>query len=150
MPPQTPIVTVTLNTALDRVLNVENFAIGEHLPAEEVSRFPAGKGINLSRGLARLGRDSIATGFVGNEESSQFEQVLKRSTPGRAVSQLLSVRGQTRENITILDPLNHTDTHIRTAGCEITRQDVQRIVSKLGLLAARARWSSSAVRCHVA
>ena len=135
MPPQIPIVTVTLNTAIDRVLEVEHFAIGEHLPASEVSRFPAGKGVNLSRGLAQLGRDSIATGFAGAGESSQFEQLLKKGGPGRAVCQLLAVRGATRENITILDPVNHTDTHIRTAGFEATRQDVQRVVSKLGLLA---------------
>jgi len=134
MPPQIPIVTVTLNTAIDRVLEVEQFAIGEHLPADEVSRFPAGKGVNLSRGLAQLGRDSIATGFVGGGESSQFEQLLKKGGPGRAICQLLAVRGQTRENITILDPVNHTDTHVRTRGYEATRQDVQRVVSKLGLL----------------
>lgn len=137
MPPQTPITTVTLNTALDRVLKVENFAVGQHVRAEELSRFPAGKGINLSRGLAALGRNSIATGFTGAAEASQFEHLLRDAGPGRAVSQLLSVRGQTRENITLLDPINHTDTHVRTAGYELTRQDVQRIVSKVGLLARK-------------
>lgn len=140
MPDHPPILTVTLNTAIDRVLEVENFHIGGHLPATEVSRFPAGKGINLSRGLARLGRESIATGFVGHHEADHFEHVLKthpasgQGTPGRAVCQLLTARGPTRENITILDPIHHTDTHVRTAGYELTRQDVQRIISKLGLL----------------
>lgn len=137
MPPESPVITVTLNTALDRVLKVENFAIGEHMRAEELSRFPAGKGINCARGLAALGRDSIATGFVGANEATDFEHLLRDAGPGRALAQLLSVRGQTRENITILDPVNHTDTHIRTAGYELTRQDVQRIVSKVGLLARK-------------
>lgn len=135
MPRPAPILTVTLNTAIDRVLEVEHFAIGAHLPAREISRFPAGKGINLSRALACIGRDNIATGFVGQEENDHFEQLLKAAAPGRANCQLLSVRGQTRENITILDPINHTDTHIRTAGYELTRQDVQRVISKIGLLA---------------
>lgn len=130
-----PIITVTLNTAIDRVLEVENFAIGEHLPAQETLRYPAGKGINVSRCLARLGRASIAAGFVGQAQSSQFEQSLADTGPGRTTCQLMAVRGQTRENITILDPIARTDTHIRTPGYELTRQDVQRIVSKLGLLA---------------
>ena len=129
-----PILTVTLNTAIDRVLEVEGFAVGAHLPARELSRFPAGKGVNLSRALARIGRDNIATGFVGSEDADSFEQLLKAASPGRANCQLLSVRGRTRENITILDRINHTDTHIRTAGYELSRNDVQRIISKIGLL----------------
>lgn len=129
------IITVTLNTAIDRVLEVENFAVGQHLPARETLRYPAGKGINVSRCLARLGRSSIAAGFVGQAQSAQFEQILADTKPGRATCQLMAVRGQTRENITILDPLAHTDTHVRTPGYELSRQDVQRIVSKLGLLA---------------
>ncbi|MFP4144586.1 MAG: 1-phosphofructokinase family hexose kinase [Phycisphaeraceae bacterium] len=134
MDARTSIVTVTLNTAVDRVLEVENFAIGGHLRAREVARYPAGKGINVSRSLARLGVDNIATGFTGQPEAGQFEQLLAGAGPGRAVDQLLTARGRTRENITILDPVEHTDTHVRTSGYEVTRRDLQRIVSKLGLL----------------
>lgn len=128
------IITVTLNTAIDRVLEVENFEVGEHLPADETLRYAAGKGVNVSRALARLGRDNVAAGFVGQAEASEFEQTLARTGPGRAMCQLLSVRGQTRENITIIDRIKRTDTHLRTPGYQTTRQDVQRIVSKLGLL----------------
>lgn len=135
MAQQASIITVTLNTALDRVLEVEDFHVGEHVLAREALRYPAGKGINVSRGLARIGRDNIATGFVGQAEMQEFEHLLKAAGPGRSLCQLLAARGATRENITILDPKNHTDTHVRTTGFELTRRDLQRMVSKLGLLA---------------
>ena len=129
------VVTVTLNTAIDRVLEVEHFTVGAHAHATELVRYPAGKGINVSRTLARLGRDNVATGFVGQEEAAQFERVLGKSGPGHALCQLLAARGPTRENITILDRSENTDTHLRTTGYELADRDVDRILSKLGLLA---------------
>ncbi|MEX0886328.1 MAG: PfkB family carbohydrate kinase [Phycisphaeraceae bacterium] len=129
------VVTVTLHTAMDRVLETTDFAVGAHLAANEVLHYPAGKGINVSRALARLGAGSIATGFVGQAEAGQFDRALAEAGSGRALAQLLHARGRTRENITILDTKNHTNTHVRTGGYELTRHDVQRIMSKVGLLA---------------
>jgi 1-phosphofructokinase family hexose kinase len=128
------IVTVTLNTAVDRVIEAPGFAVGAHLRGRMVSRYPAGKAINVSRALARLGRSSIATGFVGQEEASMFDRFLAGAGPGRTVGQLLAVRGRTRENITIIDPQDHTDTHIRDEGFEVLEHDVQRMQVKLALL----------------
>jgi len=129
------IITVNLNTAIDRVLEVPQMEIGAHAKGRQISRYPAGKAINVSRALARLKCDSIATGFVGQGEALQFEQFLRSTGPGRIICQLLSVRGQTRENITLIDPVLHTDTHIRDEGFEITDADFHRMMSKLGLLA---------------
>ena len=129
------IVTVTLHTAIDRVLEVPDFAVGEHVPARQIARQAAGKGINVSVALARLGVASIATGFVGHGEDAFFAQRLRDAIPGRAISQLLTVRGATRENITLLDPNRHTDTHLRTQGYTVTDRDVSRLAAKLGLLA---------------
>lgn len=134
---QTPdhVITINLNTAVDRVIEVPNLDIGAHAKGRQLSRFPAGKAINVSRVLARVNCDSVATGFVGQGESLQFEQFLKNTGPGRIICQLLAVRGQTRENITLIDTIRHTDTHIRDEGFEITDADFHRMMSKLGLLA---------------
>lgn len=129
------VITINLNTAVDRVIEVPNLEIGAHAKGKQLSRFPAGKAINVSRALAKVNCNSVATGFVGQGESSQFEQYLKDTGPGRIICQLLSVRGQTRENITLIDPVHHTDTHIRDEGFEVTDADFHRMMSKLGLLA---------------
>jgi fructose-1-phosphate kinase PfkB-like protein len=129
------VITVALNTAIDRILEVKGFKVGAHARGRELSRFPAGKAINVSRALARLGQPSISTGFVGKAELDQFEGFMEATGPGRIVCQLLSVRGKTRENVTIIDPVAHTDTHIRDAGFQVVNSDVQRMLTKIGLLA---------------
>ena len=49
------IVTVTLNPAVDKVLEVPGFHVGAHVRASVASLLPAGKGVNVARGLVRLG-----------------------------------------------------------------------------------------------
>jgi len=129
------IVTVTLNPAVDRVLEAPDFRVGEHSQGRRVALYPAGKGVNVSRVMASLGRRSICAGFVGHKELGMFEEYLERVGEGRIVTQLMVVRGATRDNITIVDPINDTETHLRERGFTALREDVQRITSKLGMLA---------------
>ncbi len=128
------IVTCTFNPAVDRVLEAPGFAVGKHVRARRVALFPAGKGVNVSRVLATLGRRSIATGFVGRNELAMFEEHLERAGKGLAVSQFLVVRHRTRDNTTIIDPVNETETHVVDEGFPVQPDDVQRIASKLSML----------------
>lgn len=128
------IVTVTLNPAVDRVLEAPGFGVGAHTAGKRVALYPAGKGVNVSRVMAALRRRSICAGFVGHKELGMFEEYLERIGEGRIVTQLMVVRGPTRDNITIVDPVNDTETHLRERGFTVQREDVQRITSKLGML----------------
>lgn len=129
------IVTVTMNPAFDKVLEAPGFRIGGQVTARRLGWYPAGKGVNVSRVLAILGGRSIATGFVGRNELRLFEEHLERTGEGRIVCQLLVVRGRTRDNITIVDPINDTETHIRDVGFRVQDADVDRLESKLAMLA---------------
>ncbi len=137
--PEIRIVTVTLNPAVDRVLEAPNFAIGQHVPARRLAWYPAGKGINVARVLAKVGVGCVATGFVGRGELALFEEALERTGPGQIVTQLLVVRGRSRDNITVVDPINDTETHLREEGFQVQPEDVQRISSKLGMMARPGR-----------
>ena len=129
------IVTVTLNPAIDRVIAVPQFRVGAHAKAKRIGWYPAGKGINVSRVLASLGTRSIATGLVGEGELAIFEEHLERYGHARITTQLLSVRGRTRDNITIIDPVDDVETHLRDEGFQVQRSDMRRIMSKVGMLA---------------
>lgn len=131
------IVTITLNPAVDRVMRVERFRVGQHCPAKRTGHYPAGKGVNVSRVLAVLGVRSVATGFVGERELGMFEEYLEHIGQGRITTQLLVVRGRTRDNITIVDPIDDTETHLRDEGFRVSRDDVVRVSSKVGMLARR-------------
>lgn len=129
------LITVTMNPAIDRVIEIEKFAIGRVSTARLLGWYPGGKGINVARVLAKLGTRCIATGFVGDAELAMFEEHITRVGEGRAVMQLLRVRGQTRTNMTIMDPVMDTETHIREDGFRVYPEDVRRMSSKVGMLA---------------
>lgn len=133
--PDVRLVTVTLNPAIDRVMEIERFAVGKVSTARLVGWYPGGKGINVARVLARLGVRCVATGFLGQAELSMFEEHIERVGEGRAIMQMLVVRGQTRTNLTITDPVLDSETHIREDGFKVYPEDVRRIASKVGMLA---------------
>ncbi|GAB4520144.1 MAG: 1-phosphofructokinase [Phycisphaerales bacterium] len=129
------IVTITLNTAVDHVIEAPELRVGAHVRAKRLGRSPGGKGVNVARILGALGTRSVATGFVGKGELGMFEEFLERVGTGRVVTQFLTVRGRTRDNITIMDPVLDTETHVRTEGFVVQREDVRRLLSKAGMLA---------------
>lgn len=133
--PTPAIITVTPNTALDTVVEVPRFAIGGHQSGRRLSRYPAGKGVNVSRALARLGCASIVAGFVGRDEAAVFRQFIKHDSASLATSRLIPVAGSTRQNVTILDPVRRTETHVREAGFAVTHDDLRRLRASLLRLA---------------
>jgi len=129
------VVTVTLNPAIDHLLEAPQFVVGSHVRAKRIGRNPAGKGVNIARIIAALGSRCIATGFVGTGELDMFESFLDASGKGRVTNQLLRVRGRTRDNVTIMDPVLDTETHIREQGFAVVRDDINRMASKISMLA---------------
>lgn len=61
----TPIATVTLNPALDIAVAIDAVTLGATNRCSLDALDPGGKGINASRVLHRLGRKTIAFGFLG-------------------------------------------------------------------------------------
>ena len=49
------IITVTLNTAIDKTLAVPNFRLGRRHRTVEQTTMPGGKGVNVARVLKTLG-----------------------------------------------------------------------------------------------
>ena len=121
-------IAVTLNPAIDRALEVPNFEVGQHARARLVASVPAGKGINVARGVARLGSTAAAAGFVGRGEAAAYEESLRRE--GVRVA-LCPVDGLTRTNTTVLDPVRRTTTHLREEGFTVGADDLSRLRSML-------------------
>jgi len=131
------LVTVSLNTAVDRVLEVPGLAIGGHERGHLVSIQPAGKAVNVARLLGTLGLRTILTGFVGEGDRPRFERSFAKS-PVRI--ELFEGSGPTRENITLIDPARGVETHVRDVGFPVTAEDVERIAKKLAILATKGAY----------
>lgn len=129
------LITVGLNPAIDRIVEVPGFRVGGHRPMTPLRRHPAGKAINVARALAILGRSSMATGFVGRREMAEFQAFLDRVAGPHIACRFLPVEGATRENLTILDPQQRIDTHLREPGFTVTAGDAARLSGVLDELA---------------
>lgn len=126
------LVIVTLNTSIDRALEVPDFAVGETLQAKVVSRALSGKGVNVNRCLSDLGFPSTATGFIGRWEEGLYRAGLAETA---VTLDFITVEGPTRTNTTILDPLAKSVTHLREEGFQVTTEEKLRLSQKLIQLA---------------
>jgi len=122
------IITVTLNTAIDRTLSVPAFRLGDAIEADLCRIQPAGKGINISRCLACLGIRSVATGFVGRGEKQLY---CDSFDPELTEIDMVTIADATRTNITIRTSASDEDTHLRERGPNISRQDWARFLALL-------------------
>jgi len=94
------IVTVTLNPAVDHTLQVDALpAPGTVARTGSAHLDAGGKGINVSKYLAELGSDTVATGFVGDVLGEFIRDRLGRDG---ITSDFVDIADSTRLNTTIL------------------------------------------------
>ncbi|HRU23893.1 MAG TPA: 1-phosphofructokinase family hexose kinase [Candidatus Latescibacteria bacterium] len=117
------VLVIGLNPAIDRILIVPNFAVGATLKAESVQTLAAGKAMNVAAVLRLLGVRVGYAGFVGREEAAFF----RRRLPD-VECWMVEVDGRTRTDTTLIDPLGHTETHVREPGFAVRSEDIERFL----------------------
>jgi len=125
------IITVTLNPAIDKTVEAPRFHVGEHVRVKVKGSVPAGKGINVARGLGVLGIRSNACALMGKNEQPIYKDLLGKEG---IQAHFIPVNGNTRTNTTILDAEEHTTTHLREEGFRASSQLVARVRRTLGEL----------------
>ena len=119
------IYTVTFSPAIDYVVDLTKFEIGEINRTQQEQAFPGGKGINVSLVLANLGKSSVATGFLGGFTGAFIkEELAKRNIS----SGFIEVEGLTRINVKIRAG---KETAINGQGPHITDEDIEKLISQL-------------------
>lgn len=107
------IYTVTLNPAIDKTVEIGNFAIDRVNRVENYREDPGGKGINVSKMVNTLHGDTVALLITGGHTGQQLkEQLDAQSVAYRA----FEVEGATRINTKIVDKVNETFTDVNERG----------------------------------
>jgi len=130
------ILTVTLNAAIDRTVAVPNFRLGHRHRAVESRTVAGGKGINVARALRLLGRPVIAAGFAGGPTGNRVLEQLRREA---ILTDFTWVAGETRINMSVVDPTSGEQTEINERGPAVSPEEVDRFVERLRYLADGAR-----------
>jgi 1-phosphofructokinase len=127
IPSVTKIITVTANTAVDKLVGIGDIAAGSATRGVPAALFPAGKGINVARTVEALGKRVVALGLVGRNARPLFE---KLNSP-LLTMQLIEVPGETRINVTLLDPSIGATNHIKNPGFTIRSGDLESLTVAL-------------------
>lgn len=122
-----PILTITLNPAIDKVYAIDNFEVDKVFRPREMTATAGGKGLNVSRVAQRLGEPVVATGFVGGGNGQYIE---KRVIEAGIVSEFVQIEGESRICIAVMDQPNHTSTEILEPGPTISAGEIELFFSK--------------------
>jgi len=134
---QTPIVTVTLNPAIDRTLQLPTFMIGEVNRVDSERTDPGGKGINVAKVIKSLEHPVLVTGFLGKNNASVFESYFKEQG---IQNDFVEVDGDNRVNIKIVDATTDVVTELNFPGFTPTDADLSHLKSRLRELAKSHKW----------
>jgi 1-phosphofructokinase family hexose kinase len=129
------IITVTLNTAIDKTLAVPNFRLGRRHRTVEQTTMPGGKGVNVARVLKRLGQPVIATGLAGGPTGTR---IVEQLTELSVLSDFVRIREESRTNTAVIDPTTGEQTEINERGPAVSERELELFVDKLLYLAQGA------------
>jgi 1-phosphofructokinase family hexose kinase len=129
------IITVTLNAALDKTLEVPNFTPGRRHRTVDQTTMAGGKGVNVARAIKRLGQPVIATGLAGGSTGNRIVEALHDEA---ILNGFVRIREESRTNTAVLDPTTGLHTEINERGPSVSAHELELFYEKLLYLAKGA------------
>lgn len=115
------IYTLTLNPAIDRTIYVDRINEEDVTRVKKTLRDAAGKGINVSKVLSQLDELSVCLGYVAGENGRFIKNSLEKACIDNT---LITVRGETRENIKLISIQENRILEINEQGPNITKDNL--------------------------
>lgn len=123
------VLTITLNPAIDKSSAVDRIAPEKKLRCESPVFQPGGGGINVSRGLIRLGVDSTSFFLAGGRTGEHLKELIAEENVN---INPFPVSGNTRENFIVVESSTNQQYRFGMPGNEITREEQNGILETIG------------------
>lgn len=121
------IVTVTMNPAIDKTVDIDALERGGLNRIKKVEYDAGGKGINVSKTIRELGGTSVAAGFLGGNAGRTIESVLNEKG---IQHDFIWVEGETRTNTKVFETTGEV-TELNEPGPEISPAQMEQLIKKL-------------------
>lgn len=143
---QQPILTITLNPALDLAAAVTRVVAGPKLRLTEPRVDPGGGGINVARAVVRMGGQALALVALGGATGARLSTLLAQET---IAHRALPVPGETRESLTVTESESGAEYRFVMPGATMSGADAQSIVDAVLEAVRDAVAGSAAGVAHV-
>ncbi len=121
------IVTVTMNPAIDKTVDIDRLEHGGLNRIQSVEMDAGGKGINVSKTIKAIGGESIATGFLGGRSGKIIQEVLREQGIG---TDFVWLEADTRTNTKVVESTGEV-TELNEPGPAATEEQVEELIQKL-------------------
>lgn len=122
------IITVTMNPAVDKTVEIENFRIGAVNRISSLRLDAGGKGINVSKTVKAIGGSSLASGLLAGGAGQFIKGYLDQAGID---NDFVFIKGETRTNVKVVDRVNHTNTDINEPGPVVSAEDIGQLERKV-------------------
>ncbi len=113
------IITVTLNPAIDKTVEVPDFSLGALNRTVSSRTDIGGKGINVAKVVRALGYECVAMGILFGQTGRFVGKALEKLG---ITCDFVYASGETRTNIKINDPVSHTTTELNEPGPQVAHE----------------------------
>lgn len=125
------IITVTMNPAIDKTVEIGKFEYSGLNRIQKSVSDAGGKGINVSKTIKSIGGETLATGFVGGSAGRTIEETMSQLDIS---TDFVHVDGTTRTNMKVLDADGNV-TELNEPGPILHDQITNELLEKLENLA---------------
>jgi len=131
------IVTVTLNSTVDRVIYIDSFRPGEVMRTTEMVTSVGGKGFDASVALRTFNEETVGIGFVAGHLGQELQRLLEAYG---IQPELIWVDGETRLSNVIVEKDFQRHSHIIVGALSVTPAHMQQLREKVEFWSQKTGW----------
>ena len=128
------ILTVCMSPSVDVTIELDSLNVGKLNVVKSKTRAFTGKAINVAIGVARLGEEAYATGFMYNEDGAMFESALDKEGVGFS---FVWNNGRVRENYKCIDKRSML-TEINDVGERVGEDKLLELLQRIRNVSSRS------------
>jgi 6-phosphofructokinase 2 len=125
------ILTITLNPSIDISIQIDHLEHEEKLRCQEYEKEVGGGGINVAKGLARLGIEAHAVFFTAGLNGKWIKEKLMES---QLITTTVNSQGETRENISIHDRRTKKQYRLVNRGDGVTKKNQNDLLNRIKMI----------------